>query len=54
MTVEMQDHLEANMGQLPPLKIVNWLKRKIEREIRLKKKLEEESDDIDNIVLTDR
>ena len=38
---------------MPPLKIVNWLKRKIDREIKVKKKLDEESDDIDNIV-TDR
>ena len=42
------------MAQLPPLKIVNWLKKKIEREIRLKKKLEEESDDVDIIISTER
>jgi hypothetical protein len=42
------------MSYLPPLKIVNWLKRKIEREIKLKKKQEEESEDIDNIAITDR
>lgn len=45
LTIEMQEHQEADMENIPPSRLPSWLQKKIDHELKLQQKEEESSVD---------